>query len=83
MSRPHHTPEYVDYIHSDRWREFRRKAIRNALGRCERCGSGVNLQVHHLHYRSLGRERFADVAVVCAPCHLEADAERASAGPRL
>lgn len=38
------------------------------------------LEVHHLHYRTLKRERREDVLVVCKKCHDEKDIERAMQG---
>jgi hypothetical protein len=34
------------------------------------------LQVHHRHYKTLGREQPEDVEVLCPACHRVADAER-------
>lgn len=60
---------YGLYLQSEDWKA-RRRAIINACGRqCARCGSTGQLQVHHVHYRTLGREGLADVRVVCGPCH--------------
>ena len=43
------------------------------------CGSGGRrLDLHHLHYDTLGTERLRDVALLCRPCHTDADLERAA-----
>ncbi len=34
------------------------------------------LEVHHLHYETLGNETLKDVQVVCLDCHPKADLER-------
>jgi 5-methylcytosine-specific restriction endonuclease McrA len=64
--------EYINYINSDEWQAFRKRALAafgNKCVRCEAPGSDVILQVHHLSYRRLGRERLEDVTVLCVPCH--------------
>lgn len=60
--------DYYTYIKSKAWRKKRKKFIRMSGGQC-RCGSRRSLQVHHKHYRTLKRERFEDVEVVCKHCH--------------
>ena len=40
--------------------------------RCERCGfhgTDKQMELHHLHYDTLGREQTGDVQVLCARCH--------------
>jgi len=68
---------YVRYIQSKEWQEFRRKAIVNAGLKCQRCGrANTVLQVHHLHYNTLQKESFTDVLVLCIPCHEIEDKNR-------
>ena len=56
-------------LRSADWREFA-ASIRSARGfKCETCGSGDKLHVHHKHYRTLGRETPNDVALLCKACH--------------
>jgi 5-methylcytosine-specific restriction endonuclease McrA len=46
---------------------------RRSGGACERCDgrSGEDASdVHHLHYRTLYRERPEDLQHLCRPCHL-------------
>jgi 5-methylcytosine-specific restriction endonuclease McrA len=71
---------YWDVLKSDRWRQLPASVIAETGGRCEACGYlGRNrLQLHHRHYRTLGRETRIDVELLCAWCHKEADAMRAS-----
>ena len=38
------------------------------------------LEVHHVHYRTLKRERRQDVLVVCKKCHQKEDTKRAAQG---
>lgn len=58
------------YLRSIHWRLYRGKRIWLALHRCEHCGKRVRpLQVHHLNYKRLGRERIKDTMVLCKKCH--------------
>ena len=36
---------------------------------CELCGLECELQVHHIHYRTLGNEEPSDLAALCDDCH--------------
>jgi hypothetical protein len=68
---------YTQYMQSPAWQARRAKRLALAGLRCEGCTAyGVPLEVHHLHYRSLGHEEDADLEVLCKPCHNQADAER-------
>lgn len=76
-SRPHgpqdEAPEYEAYIHSGEWasKTARMRAMRPWKD-CERClrkPMGGPLEVHHLHYRTLGNESPRDLIVVCRACH--------------
>ena len=51
------------------WRRRRAAAIRRAGRRCQRCGARGPLDVHHLTYRTLGRERPGDLLALCESCH--------------
>jgi 5-methylcytosine-specific restriction endonuclease McrA len=62
--------EYYVYINSKKWADKSRK-WRKETGKCETCGSTENLQCHHLHYRTLGRENRKDIQVLCAGCHMK------------
>jgi hypothetical protein len=72
---------YVQHLSSSEWKSLRCKVIEQRGNKCERCGQrSESLSLHHLHYRSLGREQLEDVALLCHECHLGADLERASKG---
>jgi uncharacterized protein YlaI len=60
---------YTDYLMTGHWRRAREHAIKLADGKCSICQSTYRLNVHHLHYRSLWRERANDVVVLCETCH--------------
>src|SRR5262245_54101442 len=69
--------EYLDYIASPQWEEFRQRVLKHWKHCCAKCGKGdVVLQVHHLTYARLGRERLSDAVPLCIPCHKIADEER-------
>lgn len=57
------------------WRKARRRAIRNAGGRCELCGIPLdkgNASVHHILYKSLHPElEFEEwnLMALCGDCH--------------
>ena len=63
--------DYQEYLLSDLWRAARMNAIRKAFYRCEKCGSPIRLEVHHLSYDNLGNERKEDLRVLCEKCHKE------------
>jgi hypothetical protein len=60
---------YSEYLQSDWWRTRRKKALRRAGWKCERCGCRGRLEVHHLNYARLWGERDKDLQVLCRPCH--------------
>jgi|SRR5580704_15102229 5-methylcytosine-specific restriction endonuclease McrA len=63
-----HVP-YAKYLKSNWWKT-KRKQVLKAVGRkCQRCGATRGLQVHHLHYNTLWREKNTDLEVLCAACH--------------
>jgi hypothetical protein len=72
---------YEDYLNSPHWQKTRLTRLLKAdindewnLIRCERSECGIYvplaaLQVHHLTYKRLGRERMEDLQVLCCSCH--------------
>ena len=61
--------KYYIYIQSDEWKEKRLQALDRAGYRCQVCGDGMNLQVHHVTYDRLGNEHEDDLIAVCKRCH--------------
>jgi hypothetical protein len=57
------------YLKSDGWKRRRKRALARAGYRCQRCGARGRLDVHHLTYKRRGRERDADLQVLCRSCH--------------
>jgi 5-methylcytosine-specific restriction endonuclease McrA len=69
---------YREYLHSEEWSQ-RSLALRKQAGwRCEICGSGDRVQVHHRTYKRLGNERPSDLQVLCGDCHRLAHRDRDS-----
>ncbi len=65
---------YEKYIQSYEWRQKALAAKKMAGNKCQECGSTKDLEVHHLSYENLYRERYCDVKVLCKTrCHQLAD----------
>jgi 5-methylcytosine-specific restriction endonuclease McrA len=77
--RRRHSALYTSYMQSEAWKALRQTMI-DITGCCERCeltDEVTMLEVHHLTYERLGHEDLDDLQVLCPPCHVIADAERA------
>lgn len=61
--------EYKSYLKSKEWFSVRESLFLIRGKRCERCLSTENIQVHHIHYRNIFREKLEDLMVVCKDCH--------------
>lgn len=61
---------YKEYLQSERWRQNREKRLQIDGRMCAVCGSGKDLNVHHLNYRNVGNEDIEkDLITLCHPCH--------------
>jgi phage terminase large subunit GpA-like protein len=60
---------YAEYISSDAWRIRRGQRLKKDRQRCQGCGSGDSLHVHHRCYDRLGNELPEDIITVCEICH--------------
>lgn len=60
---------YGAYIASDRWAARRERYFASHPRKCAVCGSKASLELHHLSYERLGRERDDDLAPLCHRCH--------------
>ena len=63
-----------------RYDELRNARLEIAGQQCERegCSSGPPLELHHLHYDTIGRETVGDVRMLCIACHeIETKRQRA------
>ena len=61
--------DYNTYCGTRHWQETRRKALQRAGYKCEICGTGKNLNVHHITYEHVWDERPEDLLVCCRSCH--------------
>lgn len=66
---------YHKYLKSPRW-AAKRELYFSAHGKyCKACGTSFGpIQLHHLTYDRLGRERLSDLVSLCAKCHREVEA---------
>lgn len=70
------TQQYREYLQSLQWHAKREAALRRCGGACQKCRATKDLEVHHKHYETFGREGPDDLEVLCIPCHDRADEER-------
>jgi hypothetical protein len=76
-----HSLLYELYIGSPLWRARRWWWFATSDRRCARCGrplvlhggGAATVTLHHRTYARLGRERRADVELLCWPCHRSVD----------
>jgi 5-methylcytosine-specific restriction endonuclease McrA len=66
---------YNKYITGPRW-AAKREAWFNAFGKwCRACKTTYGpIQLHHMTYDRLGRERMSDLVALCNKCHREVEA---------
>ena len=64
--------EYDRFLRSVNWQEMGVVMRFIADYRCERCGSPIALDVHHLRYPQWGSETPHDLQVLCRNCHRKA-----------
>lgn len=70
--------DYRKYLNSSHWKSVKVKLLRsklvqrdsNGLPVCEACGANKKLHVHHRTYKTIGKERIMDLALVCELCHM-------------
>jgi len=63
------TPEYEEYLMSEKWNEKRKQALERAQYRCQVCNSSRTLHVHHRTYARIYNEDIEDLTVLCVECH--------------
>lgn len=65
---------YNSYIKGPRW-AAKREAYFNAFGKyCRACLTTYGpIQLHHMTYDRLGRERMSDLIALCTKCHREVE----------
>lgn len=61
---------YEQYLRTVHWRAFRAWILKERGRCCERCEERYGeIDVHHVTYDNLGREKPEDVIVLCRECH--------------
>ena len=60
---------YGEYLRTEEWQKCRLGALERAGKRCQLCGSGERLDVHHNTYVRRGCELESDVIALCRGCH--------------
>ena len=79
-----HSSRYAAYLASEHWRQFRLNLLAAEGGRCQDCQhTGLRVQVHHLHYNSVGHEQRQDVLVLCRDCHAKRHNSSSSSAEHL
>lgn len=71
--------KYEKTLNSPHWKSLRRQKYKEQGGRCLHCDQykqAHQLELHHLHYDTLGEEKSEDVEMLCKLCHLIADRHR-------
>ena len=70
MGRKPWAERYAKHLKSQYWAELKRKVVKRRGKVCERCkNADCSLDLHHMHYRTFGKERQKDVQLLCRECH--------------
>lgn len=68
-----YTTSYVtedDYMNTRVWQKLRGLVLKRDGYRCTECGTGKQLEVHHLSYPDVwGEEPLSELKTVCRECH--------------
>lgn len=77
-----HSPQYKAALQSKHWKRLKSLHMHWNEFRCAKCNryeseAGGPLELHHLNYERLGRERPDDTVLLCPECHEKADKVRA------
>jgi 5-methylcytosine-specific restriction endonuclease McrA len=57
----------------DAYRQLCRQVLERDHWRCQNCGAMINLQVHHLEFRShFGSDSAENLVTLCCECHTNA-----------
>ena len=60
---------YEHYLGTGQWQEKRKLVFKRDNYQCQKCGTGKNLNVHHITYENLYNEEIEDLTTLCKPCH--------------
>ena len=60
---------YKNYLKSNHWKEMKATIYARGHRKCAICGREYGLNVHHMTYKRLNKEKFIDLLVLCTVCH--------------
>lgn len=63
------SPKCIAYRRSKAYRYLKNYRLEIDQHKCHKCGCSKNLELHHLHYRTLFKENLTDVIILCRFCH--------------
>lgn len=62
--------DYKEYLQTRHWKSFRYNYLQEHKKICVFCLKETDyVELHHLHYENLGREKDEDVVLLCYKCH--------------
>jgi len=62
---------YKTFLNTTTWRDIRVETIKRRGNKCEACGRGGNIHVHHASYSKIGWSKQEDnLIVLCESCHV-------------
>lgn len=62
----------IGYLNSEHWKAFRRFYFAKKKPKvCDFCKLKKKLDLHHVTYERIGREKIGDVVAICRSCHDE------------
>lgn len=60
---------YKAYLETIIWKNKRDDRLKLDGWRCQKCGSSINLNVHHISYKRFPFEPLEDLVTLCCDCH--------------
>jgi hypothetical protein len=70
-NRPVRMILYSAYIQSRAWKIMRQRRLSLDGGKCQVCGSELDLNIHHKTYERLGHENLDDLVTLCRHHHYQ------------
>lgn len=64
--------EYQEYLRSEHWKGVKAQFKKRGIHKCYVCETKWPLELHHISYARLYREKRSDLIYLCAACHQEA-----------
>lgn len=62
---------YSKYLKSKEWKKIRNLVFLQMGKKCCRCNENKTLEIHHITYKNIFKEKIEDLEVVCKPCHVK------------